>query len=319
MVVQMALVISAALRGSRAFAAAKGGLNGVANAAKTVSAELGALAGLQIGSFLASAAQSFMTFDDNMQAVKAATDATNSAFTDLTETALELAGSVGRFKPQELAEGMRFLAFAGFETAEILSTIGSAAQLATIAFIGVGEAARTMASILRSFNIDAEDSDRVVDVLGKTFASANVEMGELANTVKLIAPIANQLGFQIEEVSAAIAVLGDAGFRGSIAGTALRNVFLRLSAPFGKAADKIFELGLDLFEMKEVTEEVNDEFFSFMNDSLGPGIKTFDEAREGISQFAEATAELQKTTDASSLQLKQLNLDLRIFKFKSAF
>ena len=66
----------------------------------------------------------------------------------------------------------------------------------------------------------------------------------LGESFKSIAAIAPQAGVSIQDAGAAFAVLGNSGIQASEAGTALRNILLRLSAPPSEAAKAFARLGV---------------------------------------------------------------------------
>ena len=56
-------------------------------------------------------------------------------------------------------------------------------------------------------------------------------MDKLANSMGYVGPVANSLGYTIEETVGALSVLYDAGYDGSTAGTSLRQAFVSLMNP----------------------------------------------------------------------------------------
>lgn len=62
--------------------------------------------------------------------------------------------------------------------------------------------------------------------------------------MKFAAPVAKSLGVSLEEAAAMAGKLGDAGIQGSMAGTTLRAVMLRLSAPSKQGAEALDALGV---------------------------------------------------------------------------
>jgi TP901 family phage tail tape measure protein len=71
----------------------------------------------------------------------------------------------------------------------------------------------------------------------------------LGDTLKYAAPVASAAGASIEEVAAMAGLLGNVGIQGSMAGTALRASFLKLSAPPKVAADALANLGVEVKDL----------------------------------------------------------------------
>src|SRR5690606_15746394 len=126
---------------------------------------------------------------------------------------------------------MGFLAMAGFEAEEILGAMPSTLQLAASAQIDLARAADITTNIMTGYGKTVADLPRVNDVLVKTFTSANVNLEMLAESMKYAGPVAHSAGLQFEEAAALIALMGNAGIQGSMAGTSLRGAISRLLNP----------------------------------------------------------------------------------------
>ncbi|MGE3809333.1 MAG: phage tail tape measure protein, partial [Gemmataceae bacterium] len=86
----------------------------------------------------------------------------------------------------------------------------------------------------RSMGLEASGLGHVVDVMAKAMSTANTDMLQLGDAFKFVGPVARSAGFSLEEITAAIQVLSDAGVQGEMAGTTLRGMILSLS-DVGKA------------------------------------------------------------------------------------
>lgn len=210
-------------------------LKGITSATKIVGT---ALLGVGIA-----AAKVGMDFEEGMSRVGAVSGATGSEMKLLTQTAKDL-GRTTVFSATEASQGMEYLAMAGFKTTEIIDAMPGVLNTAAAGNVELGRAADITSNVLSGFNMTADQSNRVADVLTKTFTSSNTSMETLGDTMKYVAPIANASGFSLEEMAAAAGVLGDAGIQGSQAGMTLRNTILRLADPPKEAADALAQLGV---------------------------------------------------------------------------
>ncbi|MCG8632253.1 MAG: phage tail tape measure protein, partial [Desulfobacterales bacterium] len=100
-------------------------------------------------------------------------------------------------------------------------------------------------NILSGFSLKAGQMTRVADVLTKTFTTSNVNLEELGETMKYVAPVATKAGLELEDMAAMAGLLGNVGIKGSESGTALRAMILRLAAPTGEAADALANMGVE--------------------------------------------------------------------------
>ncbi len=68
------------------------------------------------------------------------------------------------------------------------------------------------------------------DVMAKAASSANVSVETLGESFKYAAPVAGALGFSVQDVSAALGVMGNKGIKASMAGTSLRTALTKMAA-----------------------------------------------------------------------------------------
>ena len=175
--------------------------------------------------------------------VRGITQATERQFARLTAQSL-LLGRTTRFTARQVAEGQLFLARAGLEVGEIIAALPGTLSLAQATAVDVGQAADIVTNSLAAFRAGADETARFVDVLAKATVSANTDLIQFADGVKLVAPIAAALGVSVETVAAAIGVLSDAGLQATLAGTGLRRVLFDLQTPAGRTAEVFSDLGL---------------------------------------------------------------------------
>jgi TP901 family phage tail tape measure protein len=214
--------------------------------------------------FGASAVKEGAEFTKAMSNVGAVSGATAGEFDALTASAEEL-GRTTKFTAIEAAEGMSFLAMAGFEVNDIIGAMPGVLNLAAAGNLELGRASDIVSNVLTGFGADVEETGQFVDVLTKTFTSSNTSLEQLGQAMKFVAPVAADLGLSVEETAAAMGTMGDAGIQASMAGTSFRKILLGLAAPTGKAKDLIEELGIEVFDAEgnmlpfpEVIGNVND-------------------------------------------------------------
>lgn len=169
----------------------------------------------------------FREFESRMAAVKAISGATNEEFIELESTALEL-GRTTVYSAAQIAKLQEEYARLGFTTEEILKAQKATVALAAATGEDLGNAAATAGSVLRAFGYDAEQTARVVDVMAHSFTNSALNLERFTESMKFVAPIARTVGFTLEETTAMLMKLADAGLHGSIAGNALKNIFLKL-------------------------------------------------------------------------------------------
>jgi TP901 family phage tail tape measure protein len=156
-------------------------------------------------------------------------------------------GATTEFSASQAAQGLDFLALAGFNSEQAMAALGGTVNLATSANIDLGLATDIATDSLGAFGLMTKDSiqlqknlTRVNDVMAKTMATSNTSIEQLFEAVAAGAADFTQAGQSMETFSALAGIMANSGKKGESAGTALRNVMVRLAAPTGEAA-KILE------------------------------------------------------------------------------
>ena len=204
-----------------------------------------ATAGLSIGAGLVGSVRTIAQFEENISRARAVTQEFGGRLGEAEALAREM-GATTRFTAAQAADAIAFLGQAGFQTQEIFDSLGSTLDLAVAGQLELGESADIASNILKAFNLEAEETTRVADVLATTAANTNTNIRQASEAMKFAAPIAANLGVQVEEASAAIGVLGDAGIQATLAGTGLRQILLSTVSATDKAEEALMRLGLSM-------------------------------------------------------------------------
>lgn len=189
-----------------------------------------------------------MNYTAAMSNVAAVTGAVGPAFDALSAKA-EALGRSTKFTATEAAEGMGFLAMAGFQVTDILDAMPGVLNLAAAGNLDLGRSADIVSNILTGMRMSADQTGMAVDVLARTVTTSNTNIQQLGDGFKQVAPLASSLGYDVQQVSAALGKLGDAGIQGYKAGTALNSVLARLSAPTKAASATMDELGINIYDV----------------------------------------------------------------------
>ena len=182
-----------------------------------------------------------MEFTDTMAIVGAVTQATAQDFQALTDKAKTL-GATTSFTASQVAEGMVSLGRAGYDTVQIMAAIPDVLDLSRATATELGMAAEIAAAAMRGFNLTAEDTKRIADVLTTATNSSAQTLTDLGESMKYVAPIAVEAGATIEDTAAALALLANNGIKGSMAGTALARAYKNLATT--GAQDTLAELNV---------------------------------------------------------------------------
>ncbi|KKL67146.1 hypothetical protein LCGC14_2137910, partial [marine sediment metagenome] len=238
-------------------------------------------------------------FQRTMNRVRALTQATGSEFDKLRQKAAEL-GRTTQFTATQVGEGMAFLAQAGFSVNEIYGAMEDTLNLAAAAQLDLATSADIVSNVMAGFGIQSTELGGAVDVLTKAFVSANTDLQQLGNAMKLGGPVAKAFGLTFNETAAALSLMGNAGFQGTRAGTSLRGALVRLGKdgkkfgldirdaatgglkPFADLMDEVTRKGLDA-----------DEIMKLFGQRAGPAMLALLEQGSGALRLF--TAELENS------------------------
>jgi len=186
--------------------------------------------------------------------VQAVTQATAGEIEKLEKVARQL-GANTKFSAQQAASGITFLGQAGFKTAEIIEALPDTLDLAAAGGLSLARAADIASNVLSGFQLEAKDTQRVVDALAATASNSNTSVEQLASAFQKVAPVAAAVGISVEDTAAALGVLGNAGLQAELAGTGLRTAIASLVKPSKESAKAIEAMGLS---MEQVNPELNE-------------------------------------------------------------
>lgn len=163
-------------------------------------------------------------FEEGMSNVEALSGATAREMDLLSDKAMEL-GATTKFTAQEASDAMGYMAMAGWDANEMLSGMDGVLQLAAASGEDLAMVSDIVTDNLTAFGLKASDTARFADVLAAAATNSNTSVSIMGETFKTSASIAGALGYSVEDVAVAVGLMANAGVKGSIAGTALKNTF----------------------------------------------------------------------------------------------
>ena len=187
----------------------------------------------------------FKTFELEVTKANSAIGGTATTFKQLGDAARNFA-LISKYSAGEAAGSMVMLAQAGFDANEVMSAMPHVLQLAQASMENLELVADTVASTIRTYNLSAEEAARVTNVFAASCVNSLATVNKLAFSFRQVGPVAAEMGMSIEETAAALDVLYNRGLRGEQAGTALRNILVRLVKPTQDTLKAFSLLGIGL-------------------------------------------------------------------------
>ena len=242
------------------------------------------VAGTAITAPLVNAVDDAKDFEYAMKRVQAVTQADEEALKKLSEQARML-GRATEFNAKQVADAQYYLGLAGWKTNEILSATPSLLRLSIAGGTDLARVADIISDDMTAMGIaidkDGKSVQRFADIFASTMSNSNTNIEMMGETMKYAGTIAGTLGYKMEDVALAIGLMANNGTKASEAGTALRAMMTRLSAPPKETAEAFAQIsqetGIMISPIDELTGKVKPlrEVFIQMRNAL----KNYDEVQ----------------------------------------
>jgi len=146
--------------------------------------------------------------------------------TEKLSDAAKLMGQTTEWTAQNSAEALRFMGMAGYSAGDAIRALPGLLNLASAAGTDLALVSDIVTDSLTAMGMGVDELSRFNDVLIGTITRSNTDIPKLGESLKYVAPIASQLGYDIEQVAAMLGILANAGIKASDAGTDLRKAML---------------------------------------------------------------------------------------------
>lgn len=186
-----------------------------------------------------------MAFDDSMAQVAAVSGATGDDLMQLRDTAKEM-GATTRYSASEAADGLNFMAMAGWNTQQMVDGLPGVLSLAAASGADLATTSDIVTDALTAFGLEAKDSGKFADILAAASSKANTDVVMLGESFKYVAPLAGAMKYSAEDVSVALGLMANAGIKGSQAGTSLKTMMANMASPTKKMQEGMDDLGISL-------------------------------------------------------------------------
>lgn len=301
---------------------------------------VGAAKGLA-GVFVGAASQA-STFERQVSAIAAVSGATSEEMATLQKLALQL-GADTSFSAQEAAQGIEELVKAGVSIADIMGGAGKASlDLAAAGAVSVADAAEIASNAMNAFGIKGSEMAGVADTIAGAANASAISVTDFKFALAAVGAVAATAGLSFNDTAVAIAELGQAGIKGSDAGTSLK-AFIAGLTPSSKAATQAMrDLGLiakdgtnrffdaqgrmkSMAEIQQILQEATKDLTEqqklmaletiFGSDAIRAAAVL---AKEGSEGYREMAAAMGKVSAADVAAKRLDNLSGSVEKFKGS-
>lgn len=203
-----------------------------------------AIAGAAIAGGLALAVKSAADFEKGLSNIKAVTGANDKQMEATRQKALQL-GKDTQFSAGEAAAAIEELAKAGIKLPDVLNGAADATvNLAAAGEVSMPEAATIASNAMNQFSLKAEDMVNVADKIAGAANASAIDVSDFGMSLSQVGAVANLAGLSFDDTAVAIAEMGNAGIKGSDAGTSLKTMLSNLQPATDKQAKAMKNLGI---------------------------------------------------------------------------
>lgn len=207
-------------------------------------------------------------FESSMANVSAISGATGKDLEDL-EAKAKAVGSSTKFSASEAADGLSYMAMAGWKTQDMIAGMDGIVALAASSNTDLAQASDIVTDALTAFGKSAGDSGRLANIMAATSSNANTNVTMLGESFKYVASTAGAMGYSMEDVSVALGLMANSNIKASQAGTSLRTLLVNMAKPTDEMQSAMSKLGISLTDasgkMKPLSGIMTDLRSSFKN------------------------------------------------------
>ena len=234
----------------------------------------------------------------------------NKIMDDLESRATKWAAN-SIFHTDDVANAMADAAHAGWTYEQMINGLPSSMLAAQAGGLDLSTTVDTLAKMLASTSTDFRDSERFIDEWAKSSDLVATDMGEMGEAFLRLGAAA-QFADSNEELFTMLAVLAQVGTTGSNAGTAVRNMMIRLIAPTEKASDAMEALGVSEDELSGVMEGLDEQSAAAYERLRQFGFSPYD-SQGNLKGFIEIFTDLNTALSQLPNEEEQLKVLTAIF------
>jgi len=188
-----------------------------------------------------------MKFESSMSNVEALSGATGDELEALGNKAREM-GAKTIYSASESADAFSYMALAGWDAKQMLDGIEPVLNLAAAANMDLAEASDIVTDYITAFGLKAEDAAHFSDAMATAMSTSNTTVELLGESYKNCAATCGSMGISMEDATAVLATMANAGVKGGEAGTALNTILTRVATNTKHAADKLEGYGVAVYD-----------------------------------------------------------------------
>lgn len=258
------------------------------------------------------ATKTAIDFESSMSRVSGALNDPSANMEELRQLALDM-GADTVFSASEAGAAMEELAKGGLTAADIKGgALKTTMDLAAAGNLQLAEAANVTVQAMGAFGLTADETGEAANALAGAAAASSADVSDLTQGLSQVSAQAHSAGWSIQDTAAVLGAFADAGIRGSDAGTSLKTMLQRLSAPTDAAASQMEALGINtrdsngnMLDAASIAGELQAKLSGLDSATRDAAIQTIfgaDASRAALVMMNQGTEGIQRYTSATNDQ-----------------
>lgn len=215
------------------------------------------IAGTAMTAGVTMAVKSYMDFQKQMDSVAAKMQPTKAEYIAMADLSKKL-GAQTIFTGKQAAEGLEFLALAGFKAKDAMGVLPTLLHTAGAGALDLGKASdiitdsmSAMLPVMTKYGDKTKQASALADMLSLAQASTNTNIEQLGEAITYGGGAMANLQIPLNQIIGSMGALADAGIKGSSGGTSLVNMMGKLAKPSKKATEVMEEMGISMEDIKK--------------------------------------------------------------------
>jgi len=186
-------------------------------------------------------------FDKAIRHATSVSELSQAQFEQMSKMALDASVQWNK-AASETAQAFYYLGSAGLTATEQMDAFNHTIMLSRAMGSDLSMTVEGLVDIVRAFGLEFENTAHIADILTKTVISSNQHFSDLDKALSYAGATAAFTNNTLEETTAMLGIMANAGIKGSMAGTVLRRALANLVSPTAAMSDLIYELGLNVYD-----------------------------------------------------------------------
>ncbi len=256
-----------------------------------------------------------LDYEKGLKQIKGVTGATREHLTKLSKTVRDVGLDVEYSSDVVLKSALSYSRM-GYNAENASHLIKASMDLVTASGVEQQIVIDTLGATIKSFGVSLEKDgskkvERFANVIQTTTASTAADFESFGEAIKFVAPLSNAMNVGLEETSAIIGAMADTGLKGSLGGTAFKNMLIALLKPTESGSKALAKMNLEGKTFTQIMSEListssNADLAKIFNlRAIAPSLNFKDaDFKKSLSEITEKLLSMEMQADKTAEEIR---------------